>query len=226
MNFLPITLGVRRSPGAKKGKALPDPKSQTEKTLRLDDYACRFCGFRAKRYQRVIPHIDADGEASLVTACTFCEQCVTLERAGITGPGVLLWLPEIGQAELNHAARAIYIARRSEGPIAEAATRALDALMARRADAKKRLGGDDPLLLATVLQETLDEKEITQATAKLDGIRLLPPDKYLVRGPKGDTNQFPQMVKYWCSSEGPYANLPERSWMDMFKTASASIGNA
>lgn len=226
MNFLPITLGVRRSPGTGKGKALPDLKSQTEKTLRLDDYTCRFCGFRSRRYQRAIPYIDADGEASFVTACTFCEQCLLLERAGITGPGVLLWLPEIGQAELNHAARAIYVARRSDGPVAEAATRALDALMTRRADAKKRLGGDDPLLLATVLQETLDEKEVSGAVAKLDGIRLLPPDKYLVRGPKGDANQFPQMVKYWCSSEGPYANLPERTWMSMFETASASIGNA
>ncbi len=228
MPFLPITLGVRRPSDTEKGASKdrsPD-KQQTDKTLRQDDYTCRFCGFRAQHYQRVIPYAGGDKGLPFVTACTFCEQCMILERAGMMGSGILVWLPEIAQAELNHIARAVYVGRAGGGEIAALADRTLDALMARRADAKKRLGSDDPLLLATVLHETLTDEEIRKTTAKLDGIRLLPLDKHLVRGQKGDINQFPRIVKYWCSAEGPYADFPAEKWVEMFKTASASVGHA
>ena len=215
MAFLPITLGVGHSPDAEKGVARDRNalKNQTEKTLKRDDYVCRFCGFRSLHYQRVLSWPDA-GDPPFATACTFCEQCIALERAGITGSGVLIWLPEIEQAELNHIARAIYIARTSKTDIAESATQALDALTARRAEAKKRLGSDDPLLLATVMQEMMNRKENAQAAPKLDGIRLLPPDRHIVRTKSGDINQFAQIIKYWCSFEGPYAKLPVESWKE------------
>lgn len=197
-----------------------------EKTLRRDDYTCRFCGFRAQQYQRVVSYANDDKDLPFVTACTFCEQCMTLERAGMMSSGVLIWLPEIGQAELNHIARAIYVGRADTGAVADLAGRALDALMARRADAKKRLGSDDPLLLATIMHETLTDEETRQVAAKLDGIRLLPLDKHIVRGRKGDINHFSQIVKYWCSSEGPYAGFPPEKWVEMFKTTAASVGHA
>jgi intracellular multiplication protein IcmJ len=226
LSLLPITLGVRRPSDTEKGARSPS-KPQSEKTLRRDDYTCRFCGFRAQHYQRVIPYASADADLPFVTACTFCEQCMLLERAGMMGSGVLIWLPEIPQAELNHIARAVYVGRASGGTnIATLADRTLDALMARRGDAKKRLGSDDPLLLATVMHETLTDEESRKATPKLDGVRLLALDKHLVRGQKGDINQFPRIVKYWCSSEGPYANFPAEKWTEMFKTASASVGHA
>lgn len=225
MTFLPINLGVRRTPdtekGALKGSQL---KTQTEKILKRDDYTCRFCGFRSKQYQRVIPY--ADKKEEHVTACSFCEQCLLLERAGMMGTGVLIWLPEISQAELNHMARAIYVARSTDDPLAAQATRALDALMARRADAKKRLGSDDPLLLATVMHESLTDEELRKANDKLDGIKLMPLDKHVVRGPKGEVNQFPQVVKYWSSGDGPFARYPVEQWAEMFKNASSSVGNA
>lgn len=140
--------------------------------------------------------------------------------------GVLIWLPEIAQAELNHMARAIYVGRAGQGAIAELATRAFDALMARRADAKKRLGSDDPLLLATIMHESLTEDELKGAIAKLDGIRLMPLDKQMARGPKGDVNGFPQLVKYWSSPQGPYGQKLPDKWLDMLKTAVAATGHA
>lgn len=225
MTFLPITLGVGRSLGAGTGGA-KDRKAQTEKALQRDDHVCRFCGFRSLSYQRVVPYPDIDDKLPFATTCTFCEQCLVLERANVTGAGTLIWLPEIGQAELNHIVRAIYIARNTKDEIAESAKRALDGLMARRAEAKKRLGSDDPILLATVMQEMMNRKEADLASKKLDGIRLLPPDKYIIRGVSGDINQFPKMMEYWRSPQGPFAGFPVDSWKDMLQNATAKIGHA
>jgi intracellular multiplication protein IcmJ len=185
--------------------------------LKQDDFTCRFCGFRSQQYQRVVPF-----RKEFVTTCGFCEQVLSLERAGMMGSGVLIWLPEISQTELNHVARAIYIARaEEEGEIAKAADRALDALLARRTEAKKRLGSEDPLLISTVLRENLNDKERAVAAGKLDGIRMLPLDKHLVRGRGGDFNGFPQMVKFWRSKEGPFADLPPEEWLKLFAKVAA-----
>ena len=138
------------------------------------------------------------------------------------GGGVLIWLPEITQAELNHIARAIYVARADEtGDTADAATRALDALMSRRTEAKKRLGSDDPMLLATVLHENLTESERAEAIRKLEGVRLMPLDKHMVRGRNGDTNGFPQIVKFWRSPSGPFASVPTSEWQALFAKVAA-----
>ena len=136
MSFLPLTLGVGRSSGAGSGGSKPPSKSEAEKILKRDDFTCRFCGFRAVQYQRIVPTSNG-----FVTSCSFCEQVTALDRAGIMGGGVLIWLPEITQAELNHIARAIYVARADgKGAMEPVATRALDALMSRRVEAKKTLG--------------------------------------------------------------------------------------
>ncbi len=216
MALFPISLGVRRSADAERPSKNSHLKSQLEKTLRRDDFCCRFCGFRAEQYQRVVPYKEA-GNPPLATACSFCELCFALEQAGLTGAGTLIWLPEIGQAELHHIMRAVYIARAAKGELAAAASRTFEALMARRAEAKKRLGSDDPLLLATVMHESLTDEEYSNINARIEGIRLLPLDKRLVRTRKGDINQFPQMVKYWMSPEGPFAECPVGQWIELFK---------
>jgi len=217
LSFLPLTLGIGRASGAEGGGLRSPSKSDAEHILKRDDFACRFCGFRAVQYQRLAP--TAEG---FVTACGFCEQAMALERAGMMGAGVLIWLPEITQAELNHIARAIYVARADEGSaMADIAVRALDALMARRTEAKKRLGSDDPLLLATILHENLTDGERAAAIPKLDGIRLMPLDKYMVRGKESDINAFPQMIKFWRSAQGPFATLPTDKWQEMFEKVAA-----
>ncbi len=197
-----------------------------EKALERDEFTCRFCGFQARQYQRVVPYENA-GQPPFATACTFCEQCLSLERTGMMGAGVLVWLPEIPQADLHHIMRAVYVARASSvAELSAAATRTFDALMARRAEARKRIGSDDPLLLATIMFEALDDAEYDKSAAKLDGIRLLPLDKYVVHARTGNVNQFPQLVKYWRSPQGPYGKLPVEQWSDLFKTTQAAAGNA
>lgn len=227
MALLPISLGVRRASDAGEAVSLDRPlsKDQMEKTLWRDAYACRCCGFVSKKFQRVIvaDGAKAGGEDSLITACTFCEMCFALDRAGMTGAGILIWLPELSQAELNHVMRAIYIARASSDALAAAASRTLDVLTARRAEAKKRLGTDDPLILATAFQEELEAKAYAARTAKLEGVRLMPTERYLVRQRGGDTNIFPQMVDYWTSPEGPFGQTPVSEWAAMFDGVASRV---
>jgi intracellular multiplication protein IcmJ len=219
-----LTLGVRSSSGAE--NVNPSRlKSTTERTHKRDGFTCCFCGFHSEKFQRTVPWVEA-GDPPYATACIFCEQVLNLERGGVTGAGLLLWLPEISQVDLNHLARAIYVARADKGDMAALATRALDALTLRRAEAKKRLGSDDPLLLATIFRESLDAGEIKSAQAKLEGIRLLPSEKYMMRGAKGDANQFPNIAKYWVTASGPFGAWPTSKWQEILKTALATTGNA
>lgn len=81
--------------------------------------------------------------------------------------GVLVWMPELTQAQLNHLARAIYVARISQGTMADAARTALDTIMARREDAKVRLASDDPFFLYTVLRDLLGLKNYAEGVQKL-----------------------------------------------------------
>ncbi|MDE2029886.1 MAG: type IV secretion protein DotN [Alphaproteobacteria bacterium] len=217
MSFLPLTLGVGRKPGAGSGGLKPPSRAEAETILKRDNFTCRFCGFRAVQYQRIVPSPEG-----YVTACSFCEQVQTLERAALMGGGVLIWLPEITQAELNHIARAIYVARSEKGGSMEAAaTRAFDALMTRRVEAKKRLGSDDPLVLATVLHENLDQDERAAASKKLEGVRLLPLDRHMVRSKRGDIDGFPQIVKFWRSAQGPFGKIPAGEWQELFAKIAA-----
>jgi intracellular multiplication protein IcmJ len=217
--MLSLSLGVRRASDAKGLPSLAGAKLQAhhKKVLEKDNYTCRSCGFRSTQYQRVVP---VEGE--WVTLCSFCEQTLSLDVTGTTGSGTLIWLPEIAQPDLNHLARAIYVARASSNAaLAATATRALETLQARRADVKKRLGSDDPLLLATVFFESLDEDEYRARKTKLEGVRLLPLEKRVIATPKGDVDMFPQMMKFWLSKEGPFGQLPVEKWQQMFGEVAA-----
>ncbi len=184
---------------------------------------CRCCGFRSERYQRAVPGSSVPGANDfLLTLCLFCDLCFAVDRAGMASSGVLVWLPEIGQAELHHIMRAIYVAKSSgNATLAAAALRAQDALMSRRSEARKRLGSEDPLLLATAFYECLNDAEYEVSRAKLEGVRLLPLDRLMVHGRQGDVNQFPRIVAYWTSPGGPYAKLPVESWLPLFDSLTA-----
>ncbi|MDD5586219.1 MAG: type IV secretion protein DotN [Alphaproteobacteria bacterium] len=227
MSLLPLSLGTGRKTGAGGTvfKNRSQLRSEMEKALWRDAHTCRCCGFQASKYQRVIPADPGqDADDAFITVCLFCEACFALDKAGMAGAGVLIWLPEISQADLHHIMRAIYVVRDSGHPLAEKASKAFDALMARRTEVKKRLGSDDPLLLATVLTEALTEAEYDKRAAKLEGIRLLPLDRWFVRGRGGDANHFPAIVKYWRSPEGPFGKLPPETWGPMFDSVIARAG--
>lgn len=226
MNILPIPLGVRRVPdaGGTASQSRIPSKAQTEKTLARDSFTCRCCGFQSKKFQRALFLKDISPSAKaddLITVCTFCEMTASLDRAGLSGAGYLIWLPELSQAELNNVAHALYVAREGDDPtIAKAARRTLEILTARRAEAKKRLGTDDPLLLATAFHEQMNDAAYAARVSKMEGIRFLPLDRYFVSQRGKDVNAFPAMLAYWRSPQGPYGKTPVNEWTAMFEAVS------
>lgn len=235
---IPLQLGIARPIGkAKKigagasgntgpvsasGKIDAELKAQI---LERDNHTCRACGFHAKKYQEVhtVNANPADlRPENLATVCIFCHQCYNLDRVPSMRSGVMVWLPEISQTRLHHIARAIYVARISQGDMAEAARKTLDILMGRREEVKKRLGTDDPYTLSMVLRDYLSEKHYYYRSQKLEGIRLFPLDRRIIKEADLEFNQFPQILAYWRSKDGPFGGKAPPQWVGLYKSLVAS----
>ncbi len=221
MPLLPITLSVRRVASGTKKTFPAVPAKIKAAVIKRDANTCQYCGFISGKHQTARVKSDKLAGSSkttdYVTCCLFCEQCFALEVAGISGSGVLVWLPEMTQAQVNNICRASYVARTMGGQLAEAAQTALDAIMVRRYEARKRLGTDDPLVLATVLSDALSDEEYAKRAKKLEGLRLMPLDKRVVRRHGKEANLFPEMLAYWKSNSGPFAKFPPGKWIETFK---------
>ncbi len=190
-----------------------------QKILTRDNETCQCCGFKAKKYQEVL-FLNGDqtdfSEENMKTVCIFCHQCFNLDKIHIMKSGVLLWIPEIKQADLHHMARAIYVARISQGPVSDAARRSLDALMKRREVLRNRIGTDDPYILATVLKDYLTNAHYEKRESKIDGVRLFPLDRRIIKESDLEFNQFPQILAYWRSKDGPFGGKVPQKWFDVY----------
>lgn len=186
-----------------------------------DHHTCRCCGFRCLKYQQVVVR---DGNLrdidNMFTACMFCHQCFHLDLVAKTRSGVLVWLPEVDQASLHHAARDIYLARITSGPAALKARRLLHVLLAsdetpdlRRQQARERLGTDDPAALVERLRNAEPEPSRSSWKEALGGIRLLPLDRRIVREDDLEFNLFPQVLAYWRSRDGPFHGERAYRWL-------------
>lgn len=199
-----------------------------QKILARDKHTCHFCDFKSEKYQEVIAlngnykNIEAD---NLATACIFCHQCFDLEKVSVMRSGVLIWLPEIEQTELNHIARAIYVARISQGSMADTAKKALETLMGRREDAKTRLHTDDPQVMAMVMRDFLGPKQYALREKKLEGVRLFPLDRRIIKEGDLEFNQFPQILAYWRSKNGPFGGKVPNKWKNFYAQINAEKEN-
>jgi intracellular multiplication protein IcmJ len=190
------------------------------KVFEHDDHSCRFCGFKSMKYQQV--HfkngIETDMRPeNMLTSCIFCHQCFRLDEVGGMRSGVLIWLPEIEQAQLHNMARAVYVARISQGPVADAARSILDVLIKRREGAKERLGTDDPSILSMVMADYISPKSYEARARKLDGIRLFPLDRRIIKESDLEFNQFPQILAYWRSKDGPFGGMQPKNWIELYR---------
>jgi intracellular multiplication protein IcmJ len=213
--LLPLQLGARRKSGSNAKSEKTSARIVPKDIWRHDDYVCQFCGFRSEKFQRVVLGAWCDEPRAGLTACPYCEQCMTLETTGSLGGGSLIYLPDMAQTELNHLCRAIHLGK-TQSSLHDRAQTAWDALVARRAEAKKRLGMDDPVTLGVLLLENLNDTEYAARHKKLAGIRYLPPSRYMVAGKNGMVDQFPAMLDYWQSSAGPFGKTPIADWLDRF----------
>jgi len=224
MKNIPITLGIAAEQrGAQNdskdgiGGTL-DPQIR-QKILERDAQTCQCCGFQSKKYQDV--HF-LDGDTTnlqmnnMVTACIFCHQCFNIDKVNDMRSGVLIWLPEVEQAELHHIARAIYVSRISQGSMAETAKKALEIIMGRREEAKARIHTDDPNVLSIVMRDFLGPRKYVEAQKKLEGIRLFPLDRRIIKEGDLEFNQFPQILAYWRSKDGPFGGKVPNKWKNFY----------
>jgi len=222
MDTIPITLGIsKRADDAGEGSVVTKvPGALKQKIFERDGYQCRCCGFESKKYQEILflNGNSADQKPqNMATTCIFCHQCFNLQNVGPMRSGVLLWLPEIEQTQLHHIARAIYVARISQGPIAEAARKALDVVMARREEVKRRISTDNVFILSTVLQDYLSPQHYKLRKKKLDGVRLFPLDRRIIKEADLEFNQFPQILAYWRSKDGPFGGKTPPQWVNIYQ---------
>lgn len=232
MSNLPLVLGIARPSGGPrsskgpqsssgKGRAVLTPEIR-KAVYDRDDNTCQCCGFQSTKYQE-IHFLDQDARNltldNMVTTCIFCHQCFNMDQATVMRSGVLIWLPEISQIDLHHIMRSVYVARISQGPMAEAARATLDALMARREEVRRRIGTDDPYVLATVMRDFLTSRYYADRGEKLDGVRLMPLDRRLIREADLEFNQFPQILAYWRSKDGPFGQRAPTLWLNLYRGA-------
>lgn len=191
--------------------AVPRPTSLLQidaKTVSgRDNHVCRYCGFRSQKYQVGIGPFDAITNSQAHCACIMCAQVMSLDRVPSMRSGVLLHLPEIGQAELHVFARLIYVCRISQGLAASLARAALDKFMLRRDGARKSLGSDDPLHLVERLARCKSASEHCAVLDEVKNFRLFPLDRRIIQEKDLEFNQFPQILAYWRSQDGPYGGL-------------------
>ena len=221
MKLLPITLGIAHKGSASffqtmSPEALADLKN---KIFDRDRHMCQCCGFVSEKYQQlhIIDGSAKPNENNLATTCIFCQQTFDLESVSKMRSGVLIWLPEIEQAALHHIARALYVARISQGPMSVTARKILDTLMTRREDVRSRLGSDDPYVLSSVLRDYIGRRQYADRKRKLEGVRLFPLDRRIIKEEDLEFNQFPQILAYWRSKAGPFADKTPNSWIDMYR---------
>lgn len=226
MTDYPITLGIAQTSrgaqnslkGAADAKAALSPEIR-QKILSRDDHSCQMCGFKSQKYQDI--HF-VDGDVTnlqmdnLITACIYCHQCFDLDKVAEMRSGVLVWLPEISQVDLHHIARAIYVARISQGSMAETAKKALETLMGRREEVKTRLHTDDPHVLALVMKDFLGPRHYAMREKKLEGVRLFPLDRRIIKEGDLEFNQFPQILAYWRSKAGPFGGKVPNQWKKFY----------
>ncbi|MGE4313112.1 MAG: type IVB secretion system protein IcmJDotN [Pseudobdellovibrionaceae bacterium] len=221
MKTIPITLGIARKGNASLFQGMT-PAAQLElkqKIFERDNHTCQCCGFQAKKYQEVLALDEALGTKvdNLATTCIFCHQCFHMDKVAEMRSGVLIWLPEIAQADLHNIARALYVARISQGPMSETARAILDSLMTRREDVRNRLGTDDPYVLAGVFRDYIGRRHYAERTKKMEGVRLFPLDRRLIKEEDMEFNQFPQILAFWRSKDGPFGGKVPNGWIDFFK---------
>jgi len=199
-----------------------DPNTNEDTRKRIferDNHTCQYCGFQSEKFQLV--HVrDGDktntNDDNLVTSCIFCNQCFHLDKIGEMKSGVLVWMPEISQAQLHHLARSIYVARITQGPMAEIARNTLEFIMKRREEAFRRIKTDDPNILSVVLRDYITRDHYDRRLEKLEGIRLFPLDRRVVKEGELEFNQFPQILAYWRSKDGPFAQMNPNQWIDHY----------
>ena len=153
----------------------------SKKIFERDQYTCQFCGFQAAEYQEIV-NLDQNYRnnkiANLATACCFCAQCFFLESVGKDdyGGGILVFLPELGQGELNGFCHVLFCAMANATSYRTYAQDIYRNLKLRSQIIEKNLGEgmSDPTLLGRMLIDAPEKQRLEISQDVLKYLRLLP----------------------------------------------------
>lgn len=184
MSLRPIRLAVKRNswrPAGHYESTQGDWQKIRAEILKRDDYRCVYCGFSASKYQEV-HHLDGDHDnnipENLVTACSFCHATQHVGLCGKEGRGLLIWLPEMSQAALNHAVRWLELGPYSKPDVAShinAPKESLQKFLEYRIKVcAEKFGSSDPSSLADHLLNLTDEQYEQDVSIRLSPVRLYP----------------------------------------------------
>jgi intracellular multiplication protein IcmJ len=151
-----------------------------KKVFDRDNYTCQYCAFQAITYQEVV-NIDGNFRnnkiSNMATACVFCTQCFFLESIGMGGfgGGILIYLPEFSQTEINSMCHVLFCAISNNSGYKNTAQNIYLNLKLRSAmvDAKFGEGASDPASFGHLLIDAayVGPEKLNQMK---QGIRLLP----------------------------------------------------
>jgi len=208
MRLLP--LGLTATAASWRLEATRPAGEQASLALARDGHACRFCGLAsgpwAEIFHRNGDHAD-DSLDNLATACPACHACQHLGRDGSDQEHLVIWLPHLTQAALNHLMRGIHHvfwehgeAAHMAGPSSQdtfalrSAYAAYRELAACASVAQASLGTASPRLVGEALLN-LPPSAAPYATALVDGLRLLSRGRLLRNG----VNVYPECLECWAS---------------------------
>lgn len=239
--LLPLRLSVKclnwRMNDADSAEADAEFKRVRKSALDRDNHTCRFCGFRSLHWQEV-HHLNDDHadnrKENLITTCPYCHMCQHIGLAGSHKEAVLIYLPQISQADLHHIVRTAQIAeraldiirsdQRSAPPLirqhreaADVAKAVLAALRSRTDGAEKRILTCDPAEIGNVMK-MLPDDAYARRDNSLRGIRLLP----LGKRAKGHEDVMLKHLDSWMGTGGPYSLLKPNAWLGVLKAVFAT----
>ena len=207
MRLLP--LGLTANAASWRLEATKPAGEQASLALARDGHACRFCGLAcgpwAEVFHRNGDHAD-DRLDNLATACPACHACQHLGRDGSDQEYLVVWLPHMTQAALNHLVRGIHhvLLDHGEAPritpptspntfALHSACAAYRELAACASVTQASLGTASPRLVGEALLG-LPPSAASRAASLVDGLRLLSRGRLLRDG----VDVYPACLESWA----------------------------
>ena len=208
MRLLP--LGLTANAASWRLEASKPAGEQVSLALARDAHTCRFCGLAsgpwAEIFHRNGDHAD-DSLDNLATACPACHACQHLGRDGSDQEYLMVWLPQLTQAALNHLVRGIHHVFLDHGEVLHMAPPpSQDTLALRSAYAAYRelaacssiaqacLGTASPRVLGEALL-SLQPSAASRAPLLVDGLRLMSRGRLLRDG----VDVYPECLECWAN---------------------------
>ncbi|MGH0003763.1 hypothetical protein ACQU0X_27115 [Pseudovibrio ascidiaceicola] len=204
-------------------KAFSSAKAQV---LKRDHSICQGCGFQSDLFMEVYQlnnDINDYRLENLKTICSFCNLVFNLTYAEKHQEGILIWLPELSQAQLNHVVRSSFLAivnaqniwddqidPRTAAPVREARDACeslMNVLKSRAGKLEQIIGTKSPGELAQALLK-LSDQDYKNRARSLAGVKLLA----LQKTREDSEDRFGAQMIYALGPAGAYSTLHPKVW--------------